>query len=231
MTEPVVGTATMLSEEYRRIHGGTDDFPTVAAYQARLLADDGPRQSALCLSGGGIRSGAFCLGVMQALAEHGYLGRFHYLSTVSGGGYTGAWLQRWRHWAGLADVIAGLAATDPPPPLRALRNYTSFLTPQPGLASPDTWAGAVLWLRNVLINACIFLPAMLALAAVPDLYAGALVAVARDVAVVLGVAAYAALTVGVVGTARLMPSHAGMPTDRTQAAREVAVCVVYPALV
>ena len=44
----------------------------------------------LALSGGGIRSATFGLGVMQALAQHGWMKHFDYLSTVSGGGYIGA---------------------------------------------------------------------------------------------------------------------------------------------
>ena len=32
---------------------------------------------------------------MQGLARHGLLSQFHYLSTVSGGGYAGAWLTAW----------------------------------------------------------------------------------------------------------------------------------------
>lgn len=46
----------------------------------------------LALSGGGIRSAAFNLGVLQALARKGLLARFDCLSTVSGGGYIGACL-------------------------------------------------------------------------------------------------------------------------------------------
>jgi Patatin-like phospholipase len=48
-----------------------------------------PPLSALCFSGGGIRSAAFALGIAQALANRGVLPRFDYLSTVSGGGYFG----------------------------------------------------------------------------------------------------------------------------------------------
>jgi len=44
----------------------------------------------LAFSGGGIRSATFSLGVMQALAEKGWLKQFHYLSTVSGGSYIGS---------------------------------------------------------------------------------------------------------------------------------------------
>ncbi len=72
------GLPANLLELYRRIHG---------------LAV--PR-AALCLSGGGIRSASFALGILQALASYGLLRHFHYLSTVSGGGYVGSWLSAWR---------------------------------------------------------------------------------------------------------------------------------------
>src|SRR6266850_2437728 len=44
----------------------------------------------LCLSGGGIRSACFNLGVIQAAVENRVLNKIDYLSTVSGGGYVGA---------------------------------------------------------------------------------------------------------------------------------------------
>ncbi len=47
----------------------------------------------LALSGGGIRSAAFNLGVLQALHRRGVLHRVDYLSTVSGGGWIGAAFQ------------------------------------------------------------------------------------------------------------------------------------------
>jgi len=46
----------------------------------------------LAFSGGGIRSGAFCLGVIQSLYQNNVLPYIDYLSTVSGGGYAGAYL-------------------------------------------------------------------------------------------------------------------------------------------
>src|SRR5438045_1918874 len=49
----------------------------------------------LALSGGGIRSATFNLGLLQALARHEKLKRFDYLSTVSGGGYCGGWWSAW----------------------------------------------------------------------------------------------------------------------------------------
>jgi Patatin-like phospholipase len=51
--------------------------------------------SGLALSGGGIRSASFNLGLLQALARARILNEFDYLSTVSGGGYIGGWLTAW----------------------------------------------------------------------------------------------------------------------------------------
>lgn len=44
----------------------------------------------LALSGGGIRSATFAMGVMVALSKRSLLEQFDYLSTVSGGGYAGS---------------------------------------------------------------------------------------------------------------------------------------------
>jgi len=60
---------------------------------AGLAGEKGP-EVGLALSGGGIRSATFSLGVIQALARHGLLRRFDWLSTVSGGGYAGSFLGR-----------------------------------------------------------------------------------------------------------------------------------------
>src|SRR5262245_54817162 len=74
--------------------GDTGDASTSAGPDGRLQmlnrAALAERHSALCLSGGGIRSASFAVGVMQGLARHGLLERFDYLSTVSGGGFAGA---------------------------------------------------------------------------------------------------------------------------------------------
>jgi hypothetical protein len=51
----------------------------------------------LSLSGGGIRSATFNLGLLQALEQNGVLGHIDYLSTVSGGGYIGGFWTAWRH--------------------------------------------------------------------------------------------------------------------------------------
>ncbi len=65
--------------------------------------------SALCLSGGGIRSASFCLGVLEGLARFSrnkallrggvspVMDDLDYLSTVSGGGYIGSWMMSWTY--------------------------------------------------------------------------------------------------------------------------------------
>ncbi len=48
----------------------------------------------LAISGGGIRSATFALGILQSLAKKSLLRRIDFLSTVSGGGYIGSFLGR-----------------------------------------------------------------------------------------------------------------------------------------
>ena len=77
------------------------DFPEFPKDDTRRLrevyrqAAEARPLSALCISGGGIRSATFSLGVVQGLAKAGLLSRFDYMSTVSGGGYIGSWLSAW----------------------------------------------------------------------------------------------------------------------------------------
>jgi hypothetical protein len=95
----------------------------------------------LALSGGGIRSATFCLGVLQCLQRHGILRDVDYLSTVSGGGYLGAFLST-RLWAG-AKKAAGRSSSAPPLP------YDKVLDQL--LVQADGRTGdsrAVRWLRN-----------------------------------------------------------------------------------
>jgi Patatin-like phospholipase len=122
--------------------------------------------SALSLSGGGIRSACFALGIIQGLADKGLLQQFNYLSTVSGGGYIGSWLSAWLHHAGDADqVLKQLLsrrqdADDEFPPINHLREYSAYLTPKVGLFSADTWAALAIVLRNLLLNWLILVPAI-----------------------------------------------------------------------
>ena len=133
------------------------------------------RHAALCLSGGGIRSATFNLGVLQGLARYGLLDKFHYLSTVSGGGFIGGWLSAWiyrhpEHEVGVARELSQSppAALEPDPhPLTHLRSYSNFLSPQVGLLSPDTWTMVAMVLRNLLLIWLVFVPALAALLLLP----------------------------------------------------------------
>jgi hypothetical protein len=76
------------------------------------IADD-KVQCGLALSGGGIRSATFCLGLLRAFAANGILRRFDYLSTVSGGGYAGAAFGRlYKENTGADEVEEGLQRDD-----------------------------------------------------------------------------------------------------------------------
>src|SRR4029077_17283690 len=69
-----------------------------------VLHADPDGLAAICLSGGGIRSATFNLGILQSLASLGAIDKFHYISTVSGGGYIGGWLSSWIHRVGINKV-------------------------------------------------------------------------------------------------------------------------------
>ncbi len=86
------------------------------AERAFLWGCDVPRfQTGLALSGGGIRAATVALGVLQALAERGLLKQFHYLSTVSGGGYIGSSLSWfWSQKRVEEENVLSPSATAPP---------------------------------------------------------------------------------------------------------------------
>jgi hypothetical protein len=102
----------------------------------RWLHANNVRRSALCLSGGGIRSGTFALGLIQGLARHNLLNKFDYLSTVSGGGYIGSWLTAWIHRQpdGLTGVTNelkqhGSSARIDPDPTQSISESTAASSP------------------------------------------------------------------------------------------------------
>ncbi|RZI74604.1 MAG: hypothetical protein EOP80_10230 [Variovorax sp.] len=114
-------------------------------------ADDGHRPWGLALSGGGIRSATFCLGLMKSLAARRQLLKFDLLSTVSGGGYIGATLGRLCTDATSADEVRdierGFGDVD-----RArfgwwLRANGRYLIPG---GMRDTLFATALYLRNLL---------------------------------------------------------------------------------
>lgn len=77
------------------------------ARYACTIPPERDRAAGLALSGGGIRSATFSLGVLSALSKRNLLPQFDYLSTVSGGGYLGAFLLSYLQ-SEQADSEAGL---------------------------------------------------------------------------------------------------------------------------
>jgi patatin-like phospholipase len=185
----------MLKKEFEELHVGPttdkDSTPeegakttsTEAAVAASNVDDELERfyrsihalrekRAALCLSGGGIRSASFALGVLQGLARYDLLGRFHYLSTVSGGGYIGSFLSAWRchrqNDRAIFDQLKQrrsgypIAPSDDlfaePRELQGVRANSNFLTPRLGVLSGDTLAVLALYLRNLWLNWIVFLP-------------------------------------------------------------------------
>lgn len=142
---------------------------------------DANTRSALCLSGGGIRSATFNLGILQGLARHGLLDRFDYLSTVSGGGFIGGWLTAWIRRQGSVSKVAKRLADPPkspldpePEPIKNLRVYSNYLTPNKGLFTADTWTLVAVYLRNLGLNWLVFVPAIMAFLMLPLLWSAVL---------------------------------------------------------
>jgi hypothetical protein len=242
----ILNTAKLLSEEFSQIWE-TPRFSTEDDYRTAVHARG--KQAALCLSGGGIRSAAFALGVMQAFAQKGLLTQFQYLSTVSGGGYTGGWLWRWiseldsvDDEAKGADKVADkLSQPIEPPQVQALREGSTFLTPKPGIASRDTWTVIVIFVRNILLNWLVFGPALFLVALMPNFYV-AIMDIWREranltVSIIVLVASAAFLTLTVRGAWLYLPSHRSDNSDQkhgkadTSSDRFVKKHVVVPGLV
>jgi hypothetical protein len=186
MTDPVqdgpFDLPSVLEAEYLALHGrppasttsaGTD--PVAALY--RNIHDLPNKRTALCLSGGGIRSATFALGVLQGLARLSLLKQFDYLSTVSGGGYIGSWLTAWihRHPEGVAGVTEELRRAPSttqgpePEPVKWLRRYSNYLSPKLGLMSVDSWTLLGAYLRNLTLNWLVLVPLLATVLLAPRL--------------------------------------------------------------
>ena len=165
-----------LREEYKVLRANTEWTADTEQGLVRKMDDEETPLSALCISGGGIRSATFALGAIQALAEKGILTGFDYLSTVSGGGYIGGWLTAWKQRQnGLNKIIPNLRPVAPAPapgtvdPVQHLREYNSYLTPKLGLLSTDTWTLAATIGRNMMLNWLVLVPILLFALTVPRL--------------------------------------------------------------
>ena len=199
--KPLLTWCQVLEGEYRALHGVE---PLDAAAAAGGLADGDARlkalhqrihergPSALCLSGGGIRSATFALGVLQGLAYAGVLGSIDYLSTVSGGGYTGGWFTAWLKREGPGGRDQVLQTIDPGreihhapcgpesdkvSPVERVRRTCRYLAPRGGVASADVWTLVTTMSRNLVLNWFVILPILAAALMIPRIYYGGLQAV------------------------------------------------------
>jgi len=181
---PPLTSDEVLRAEANTVHPDQDRIEDTVGGKELYRALHARNSSALCLSGGGIRSASFALGVIEALAVHprpdsgtsqgdtqagdpsaSYLCQLKYLSTVSGGGYIGSWLSAWIARSGYAHVWPELTGRrvhpeKEPSEISWLRAYSNYLTPRIGLLSADTWAGLSLYVRNLILNWLVILPAL-----------------------------------------------------------------------
>ncbi len=111
----------------------------------------------LSLSGGGIRSAAFCLGAVQALdaiplskkaQENSTLfSRMDYMSSVSGGGYTAGCISAAMTGEGAPFPFPSRLEQDEPETLRHIRDHSNYLFPRGGMKEKVTNLAA--YLRGV----------------------------------------------------------------------------------
>jgi Patatin-like phospholipase len=161
----------VFSAEYRDLFrrntsllGGepSDQIPTVAN-----------GLTGIALSGGGIRSASFSLGVLQTINAAGILDRINYLSTVSGGGYIGTAMtvgmstNNGKFPFGKTGEDAGETAET-----RHLRDNSRYLL-QSGVRSAIS--AVAIYLRGIVMNVLVALPFLIAAAALlvlakPDTY-------------------------------------------------------------
>jgi hypothetical protein len=158
---PTAHFSTVLAQELEHIQTARTGQPAHEIERAKAAENaEQMKLKALALSGGGIRSATFSLGIIQALCEHRLLKCFDYLSSVSGGGYIGSWLSaQIHHRKDLDKLQDALSPTDAQGRPKAnedksiefLRQYSNYLTPRRGLLSIDTLTAVSTYVRNVLI--------------------------------------------------------------------------------
>ena len=135
-----------------------------ARRRAYNISENSVNAVGLGLSGGGIRSATFCLGVSQVLAERGLLKDVDFLSTVSGGGYLGCFLTTRIDNPEAYSGVASPHGPDPEPVLY-LHWHAKYLAPS---NLKERWAMVTATLAGMILNwtAPLLLIVLLALAAV-----------------------------------------------------------------
>lgn len=157
----------------------------VVEEQARISKQRANRQqdinsnkySGLSISGGGIRSASFALGVMQALNSKAALRKIDYLSTVSGGGYIGSswtWFNHLKQKGKIPDTgddyffpfgIKGQGARSHNTSIQSkilsyIRQHSSYLVPGFGL---NYVSGFAVVLRNMILPILVYVSLLVAM--------------------------------------------------------------------
>ena len=145
-----------IKQRRETIEASTDDLEGGISVNRGLVG--------LAISGGGIRSATFSLGVIQGLAQQRWLKMVDYLSTVSGGGYIGSCLSSLlndpKTKSTRADFPLKYTEGDAEPDaLTHLRNSSNYLSPG-GLL--DKLRLPNILLRGILLNLFIFMPYIMA---------------------------------------------------------------------
>jgi hypothetical protein len=123
----------------------------------------------LALSGGGIRSAAFCIGALQVLELSRALKKIDYLSTVSGGGYTGCCLTAAlnNHHTktknkDVPPIFASTMSNTETPTVQHIRDYSNYLFPDNVF---DVFQDLGIILRGIAANILLVFPWLLFAAA------------------------------------------------------------------
>lgn len=130
-------------------------------------------RTGLAISGGGVRSATFALGLLQSLARENLLKHFDYLSTVSGGGYIGAsltWLlsdkfreKEGEHYGldredfpyGTAEPRDRSDSRHWKGMLRYLREHAEYLAPNKDIS---ILSGLAVVVRGIFLNLLVWVP-------------------------------------------------------------------------
>jgi Patatin-like phospholipase len=128
-----------------------------------LAPNDDANLVGLALSGGGVRSAAFCLGALQGLNEANVLEQVDYLSTVSGGGYVGCSLSAGLESAQGEFPFESRTLEDETPSTQHLRDYSNYLFPHGAI---DLLHNASIYVRGLIANVVLIMPFLLVAAAV-----------------------------------------------------------------
>jgi hypothetical protein len=168
----------VLVEEFVALHPDAQlqDKTLPGLYRSIHALEDG--RAALCLAGGGLRGAFFALGVLQGLARCGLLMNFHYLSTVSGGTYIGAWLAAWRYHAQDDNTVLNLLQSgthnsiSPDTPITQLTRGSQYGRGRRGVLSLEMWTHYGRHARNLLLIWLVYIPLILSVLMIPKIYLG-----------------------------------------------------------